>query len=729
MLRSHTVTIGLIGLTVLSGFLFSSSFISADEVTDEVVIEVPISCTLSGTGMNSHDAEINNGQYNSAIGETTIKASCNDNEGFAVYAIGYTDNEDGKNVLTNASLGSTFDIVTGTGASGANSQWAMKLSTITSPTPAYPITIQNSFDSFHTVPTDYALVAKRTSATDIGLSAEGSAFKTTYQVYISQTQPSGLYSGQVKYTLVHPNDTDAPKKPTTIVFDANGSTFTGGATKNYMSYEATCTPYYIGTTPTILKTSNLANDGARINGAGYTDYEYILEKVPFLGADRIKVEIDYGLTADTAGITIAEGDWDGGWDNIPSVSYDIYSQNENISGTETFVLEGDAVTLLMSSWATPTANYDYGMYAKFYPIYDTEETGTEEAFNCELNTSSVSGTYSTPTNWYDWWYTDINNQHYDFANNSEIIDFVNNNDSLIGSTINIYRAMSVNEAYNHANKTMQNGYYNIQDLNNAVCGTIAIGQNGTTIDVRDNNTYMVAKLKDGHCWMLENLRLDPTNPTTASNMSEANTNAPAAAIYNFLNGGNSGNIDGWSSVAVADVDGTYNDTFESDTTKPRINNASIDTLVTGYGPASVNGQAKVGVYYNSCAATIGTYCYAYGNAPSSFTNTSYSLCPANWRLPTTGSEKGEFYQLYSHYDTTMDATDAASLQYNFSAALSGHYEYYYALNQNSWGDWLSSTTTSTGLSIGPNNIYILGPNYYYALEGGSGVTLRCIVNY
>lgn len=67
-----------------------------DSVVDEINITVPVSRTLSGTGIKSHNTEISNGQYDSAIGETTIKALCNDNEGFAIYAIGYTDNEDSK---------------------------------------------------------------------------------------------------------------------------------------------------------------------------------------------------------------------------------------------------------------------------------------------------------------------------------------------------------------------------------------------------------------------------------------------------------------------------------------------------------------------------------------------------------------------------------------------------------------------------------------------------------
>ena len=184
--------------------------VSADSAVDEISAKVPVACTMSGVGMNSHTATIMNGSFNSNIGATTSKVLCNDNQGFAVYAIGYTDEINGKNVMA-SSVSSDYDIVTGTATTG-NSQWAMKLSTVTSPTPTYPVTIQNNFDSFHTIPDDFTLVAKREASTDVGTGAEGGSFTSTYQVYISPTQAAGTYIGKVKYVMVHPYDNeDIPK--------------------------------------------------------------------------------------------------------------------------------------------------------------------------------------------------------------------------------------------------------------------------------------------------------------------------------------------------------------------------------------------------------------------------------------------------------------------------------------------------------------------------------------
>ena len=224
--KNSFLTFGLVVFSLLSGLVLSSTYASADDpVIDEVNVTVPISCTLSGTGMDSHITELHNTESDSTIGETIMKAYCNDNNGFSIYAIGFTDDEYGKNVLTDSNLGSTHDIPTGTSTTGNTSQWAMKLSTITSPTPTYPLIIAGSEDdtsrqqgdldytAFQAVPSVYTLVAKRESRTDIGEQAEGSTLKSTYQAYISPTQNAGTYEGQVKYTLVHPYDRYAPEPP------------------------------------------------------------------------------------------------------------------------------------------------------------------------------------------------------------------------------------------------------------------------------------------------------------------------------------------------------------------------------------------------------------------------------------------------------------------------------------------------------------------------------------
>jgi hypothetical protein len=218
-----------------------------------------------------------------------------------------------------------------------------------------------------------------------------------------------------------------------------------------------------------------------------------------------------------------------------------------------------------------------------------------------------------------------------------------------------------------------------------------MGQNSTVKDIRDNNIYMIGRLKDGNCWMLDNLALDPTDATTAANMNASNTNATQEAITNLLHGGSS--TTGWSNIAVANV--TTNFSNNDSYIQPRINNVSKDTLVTSYGPASTNGQTKVGIYYNFCAASASTYCYAGGqgiDVPDTLIDDPQDICPANWRMPT-GDDSSEYYVLAQKYGN--DATNTNSLQYNLSTPLSGYYSSSSANDQGGYGRWWSSTFSSS----------------------------------
>lgn len=241
MLKSYSKTnfshiyvlVILISLVYLSGVILSSSIASADDsIVDQVTINVPESCTMTGTGMNSHTAEITNGTYTANIGTTTLKAYCNDSNGFSIYAIGYTNDTYGTNTLIGQSTSNT--IVTGTATSAGNpdtSNWAMKLTAVSSPTPTYPITLDNGYGSYSIVPSTYTKVAHRDSGTDIGTNAEGSTLTTTYAAYISRTQPADTYEGKVKYTLVHPASEEPLQPQSTpsgyIAYYPNASTALG----------------------------------------------------------------------------------------------------------------------------------------------------------------------------------------------------------------------------------------------------------------------------------------------------------------------------------------------------------------------------------------------------------------------------------------------------------------------------------------------------------------------
>ncbi|MBR3353129.1 DUF285 domain-containing protein [Candidatus Saccharibacteria bacterium] len=233
---SLMVPVGIAGITILAGATLISNKVSADDVVDEINITVPMSCTMSGTGMDSHNTNINNGTYTPDIGTTTMHVFCNDNEGFAIYAAGYTGDEIGgtnSNKLVGASASGNAAIESGLATSAGNpdvSNWAMKLAitqdsgdttgtnafTIDSapnvalPSQAEQSATSASFSQYHVVPNEYTKVAHKNSVTDMTESTGGVKLTTTYAAYISKTQPADTYSGQVIYTLVHPSNHEAP---------------------------------------------------------------------------------------------------------------------------------------------------------------------------------------------------------------------------------------------------------------------------------------------------------------------------------------------------------------------------------------------------------------------------------------------------------------------------------------------------------------------------------------
>ena len=149
-----------------------------------------------------------------------------------------------------------------------------------------------------------------------------------------------------------------------------------------------------------------------------------------------------------------------------------------------------------------------------------------------------------------------------------------------------------------------------------------------------------------------------------------------------------------------------------------------NTITTSYGA----GSGKIGVYYNYCAASAGSYCYGNGtSAGSSSGNATSDICPAGWRMPTGGSS-GEYKALYSHYSTTQTATDPASLQYNLSTPLSGDFYDGSAYDQGYYGYFWSSTRYSNYRMY---RLYVdsgsVDPTRYDDRYDG-GVSVRCVLS-
>ncbi len=203
------------GLTAVLTFGLGVVYLSNNTFADDTAVDiigtiVPVSCNLTSSGMDSHSVTMHNRSYVPDIGTSTMVVTCTDSAGFSIYATGFTGEVIGganSNKLVGTEASDYATIETGTATSAGNpdvSNWAMKLAT--SSQASYPVTILSDFDSYHAAPNEYTKVATRLAGTDAGPGAIGSTITTTYAVYISGDQPSDIYSGKVKYILLHPNN-------------------------------------------------------------------------------------------------------------------------------------------------------------------------------------------------------------------------------------------------------------------------------------------------------------------------------------------------------------------------------------------------------------------------------------------------------------------------------------------------------------------------------------------
>ena len=195
----------LLGLSLLSGAILSAPKANADtSATVDLTVNVPAACSL--TPANTTLAQTIAPGAAGNIGTANLKAVCNDPSGFAIYAIGYTNNTYGNTDLV-TELGAEHSIHTGTGTSASN--WNMTIDNAET-TGNIPAAIENNFDQASAIPEVYTKIATVISVTDQTI---GTNLTADFNAYIAPNQPASTYTGKVKFTLVHPSDAGEPEIP------------------------------------------------------------------------------------------------------------------------------------------------------------------------------------------------------------------------------------------------------------------------------------------------------------------------------------------------------------------------------------------------------------------------------------------------------------------------------------------------------------------------------------
>ncbi|GHU08436.1 hypothetical protein FACS189431_4690 [Alphaproteobacteria bacterium] len=299
-----------------------------------------------------------------------------------------------------------------------------------------------------------------------------------------------------------------------------------------------------------------------------------------------------------------------------------------------------------------------------------------------------------------------------------------------------YRAVVVytiigNVPPNHLSNVVSNNNITImQGLTNTLCQSADyddtnngnnINNTVTLTDTRNNQDYMVRKLADGNCWMINNLKLGSM--------------AGATTLY-----GDTSNIDPVNkSHAVTALLPQVGVTTDAQHDQPRV-----------YGPLSgqsddINSDAFYGYLYNWCSATANNpaTCTAGGTMP---TDATIDICPVNWRLPKSGyydDVNNEFSQLNAKmagYTDNQDSTYQSNYyDYSNNFLFDGPFRGVLAGRQiasPSWTNqgtsgyvWSSShfssfSATAFGLNFDSWGVI---PGYYSGVTRSDGYAVRCLV--
>lgn len=291
---------------------------------------------------------------------------------------------------------------------------------------------------------------------DGSLSAIEKTIDVYYGAYLTSDLSEGTYVNR-KVNFVAVANKPVTERGITVNFHGNGLYFDDEETEELntviygeshdLDYKKDFCTYNGGVKScNVFKTDNIDMDGKQ---EGVYNVSSDRQYFNFPGAKRIAVDIKYGLAEDTIMINIAPGIIEPKegvfW---PSDTINILSNSDRTS-EEHYELDGDELTMNYEPFyiygqQSPSDNeYGYGLYAKIYPIYETEdEESASTLSNC--NNCPIVGKYkevplSAPR--YNWIWEYSSDRKLNFKDEDDLrnqMSYYPQFDGLVGKMIDIY---------------------------------------------------------------------------------------------------------------------------------------------------------------------------------------------------------------------------------------------------------------------------------------------------
>ena len=452
------------------------------------------------------------------------------------------------------------------------------------------------------------------------------------------------------------------------------------------------------------------------------------------------------------------GDMDGATDLVSDISdnYNIHT-GTNTTGNSAWAMKLTAGTGSASETTPPTIVNGYDSYSAVPDVYTQvakRTSGTSAETNTKVSGSYFSTTYSI--------YAASTQPAGSYAGKVKyVMVHPSSNATTIPDIDAAFAAKGKQKAYQDASG---NYYYSMQDMSSDICASVTRTGESTTarlVDVRDNKLYYVTKLKDGHCWMTQNLDLD-LSPDTAltSNDTDLNDNSMAGAYGKDYSYDATNNVISWTPQNTTKHSATgagtnwansYNVAYsldpgewywDGDDSTPNCNylNASAGCTHFTQDRTNANRHLSVGNYYNWSAAIA-------SDDSSSLTNSTYgstsdpdainrnpqnSICPKGWRLPTI-SYKGnvvnstsEFARVNGLYNDGITNNDKKLIESPLWFVRSGYVNFGNLYGPGSGASYWSSTVSSSDSAY---NLYFaattVNPANYYN-DRSIGWSVRCV---
>ena len=205
----------------------------------------------------------------------------------------------------------------------------------------------------------------------------------------------------------------------------------------------------------------------------------------------------------------------------------------------------------------------------------------------------------------------------------------------------------------------------------------------TLKDSRDQKEYRVRKLKDGNCWMIDDLSIAGVTVTSAdTDMESGSYELPDA----LASGGSYSYTEGYIWQNTGSFAGKYLYNWHAAT----VSSVDVTTITSG--------------------------------------NASSSVCPKGWKLPSGGLGDQSFYKLYNTSDYTSSANMRSTTNGGPEFTLAGRWSNGYGSQGSSGRYW--SRTAYRSNSIRAYNLYLDSSSVYPQDNDNKncGFSVRCVTS-